>query len=157
MKLIPFHQFNLTLPYDSKQLFQRIFESTEAGSFAQTHSKDKIFIGKLDKNSFKIQKSLGRFTENSFVPIAIGEFVDDGFYCQLSVKMRPSLLTIIFMSIWIAYFAGGFINYISTTSTVSYTYMGFILFGYLLMFLSFWYEVPKAESAIRQVLEVKND
>ncbi len=63
MKLIPFHQFNLTLPYDSKQLFQRMFENTEAGSFGQTHSKDKMFIGKLDKNSFKIQKSLGRFTK----------------------------------------------------------------------------------------------
>ena len=63
MKLIPFHQFNLTLPYDSKQLFQRIFENTEVGSFAQIHSKDKTFIGKLDKNSFKIQKSSGRFTK----------------------------------------------------------------------------------------------
>ena len=154
MKLIPFHQFSLTLPYDSKQLFQRIFENTEAGSFGQTHSKDKIFIGKLDKNGFKIQKSLGRLTKNSFVPIAIGEFVDDGYYCQLSVSMRPSLATLIFMTIWIGYFVKGFIAFTSATSSISYLHLGFILFGYLLMLFSFWYEVLKAESAIRQVLEV---
>ncbi len=74
MKLIPFHQSKHTLPYDSKQLFQHIFENTEATSYGLVHSKEKTFIGKLDKNSFKIQKSLARFTQNSFVPIVISDF-----------------------------------------------------------------------------------
>ncbi len=157
MSVFPFYKFNLILPYDSKQLFQRIFENTEAGSFGQTHSKDKIFIGKLEKNGFKIQKCFGRLTQNSFVPIAIGTYENDGYYCQLSVSMRPPLVTLIFMMIWIGYFVKGLISYFVATSSISYLYLGFILFGYILMLFSFWYEVPKAENAIKNILEVDND
>jgi len=94
---------------------------------------------------------------NLTLPIAIGEFVDDGYYCQLSVKMRPSLATLIFMTIWIGYFVKGLTGYFISTSSISYLYLGFILFGYLLMLFSFWYEVPKAENAIKNVLGVDND
>ncbi len=60
------------------------------------------------------------------------------------------------MSFWFGYFVKGFIAFTSATSSISYLHLGFILFGYLLMLFPFWYEVPKAESAIRQVLGVKN-
>jgi len=154
MQKIPFHRLKLTLPYDNKQVLQRILDNTEAGTFTKKCIDKKIFIGTLTENGFKLQKSLKNYRKNSFAPIVIGHFYNDNYYCQLDVIIRPSILAIAFMIIWVGYFLNILITYYIALSTISYLSLVFILFGYFLMIFAFWSEVPKVEKAIRQVLGV---
>jgi hypothetical protein len=153
MKVLPYYRFKLTLPFNKKQAIQRMLDNTEANSIGKTHSDKNVFIGTLTDNSFKIKKSLEHNSRNSFIPVAKGTMIDDGYYCQLDVKMHPSIITIVFMFIWMSYFVKNFIGYFLATSSISFTFLSLIVFGYLLMFFAFWHEVPKLEKSIRDVFE----
>ena len=152
MKLLPYYSFSHRLPYNKQQAVARVFENTEANSFGKTHSKTKTFIGILTESSFKIKKSLKQ--KKSFMPVAIGQLSDDGYYCQLAVIMRPALFTLVFMFIWFAFFINSSIGFYKATSTISLLYLGLIIFGYLLMNFAFWHEVSETEKAINHVFGV---
>jgi hypothetical protein len=104
MKFIPFHQFEFKLPFNKEEVINRIYDNTILSSLGDNHSRSKIFYGTFTDSAFKISKILNRYYQNSFNPIAIGEIIDDGFYCYVKVTMRPTLPTLLFMSIWIGFF-----------------------------------------------------
>lgn len=153
MKIFLFHQFKLKLPFGKEQALNRIFENTEVSSFGKTKSEQKKFIGSLTDRSFKIKKSLNQYYQNSFNPIARGNLEKEGHHCIVKVNLLPSIPVAVFILCWMAYFLNGLWVYYMATSSVSFVYLTFIVFGYLFMYFAFWHEVPSFESLIKKVLE----
>ena len=155
MNFIPFHQFKLKLPYNKKEVINRIYDNTKPSSFSGNHSQKKIFYGTFTDSSFKISKILKQQYKNSFNPIAISELIDEGYYCRVKIAVRPTLPTLVFMFIWFAFFLKGLVIGLMVYKTLVWFDLGFIIFGYLLLSISFWNEVPKLENSIRGLLEDK--
>jgi len=153
MKFIPFYQFKLKLPYNKDEALSRLYDNTKPSSFGDTHSRTKIFYGTLTDSSFKISKILKWYYENSFNPLAIGKLTDDGYYCHVNVVVRPTLSTLIFMFIWIGFFLKGLVVGLIVSNTIIWFNLGFVAFGYILLSIGFWIEVPKLEIAMRKLLE----
>lgn len=155
MKFIPFHQFDLKLPFNKDEVINRIYDNTKPSSLGDNYSHSKIFYGTFTDSIFKISKTLKQHYRNSFNPIAIGEITDDSYYCHVKVTMRPTLPTLLFMFIWIGYFLKGLVMAFLAVNTIIWINLGFIVFGYLLMSLGFWFEAPKLESSIKKLLDDK--
>ncbi|MBL4660125.1 MAG: hypothetical protein JKY19_07200 [Alcanivoracaceae bacterium] len=152
MKPYPYDKFKIRLPYDCKEAIRRILDNTEPTSFAQSQSKTKIFLGQVNACSFKIQKSI-RY-QNSFLPIAQGKISNDGFYCVVTVTLRLSISTIVFMLIWFGYFIKMIIEYYVVTSEIQLLPASFLLFGYVLVMSGFWFDAPRTEQAIKDVFKL---
>lgn len=152
MNMFPLHHFKITLPFDKKEVMKRIYNNTESSTFAKTRSKDKKFIGTFTDSSFKIKKSLNQNHINSFIPIALGELKNDVHYCNVYIKMRPSILVIIFMLFWMWFFGKALFTYFIVTSAISFFNLAFIILGYFFMNFSFWQEAPETEKLIIEIL-----
>jgi hypothetical protein len=153
MKLLPFHQIVIKPRVTSSEVTSLILENSVADAFGKTHSDTKKFIGTANEAGFKIKNSLSRFYENSFNPIAIGIISKQTNCYKIEVNIRPSIPTLLFMFFWFAYFIKGLNTHMVNHGTIEWILIGFILFGYLLMYFAFWAEAPKLERRIRHLLE----
>ena len=129
--------------------------------FFKKYSYGKAYDGEVYENGFKI-KRISIFG-NSFKPIIIGNIIEDKEQISISIKMRCHYFVMGFMTIW---FGGIFLSLLKNiTKTMSgvniiFEIIGaliFLLFGYLLMTISFKFESIKSRNFFNELFYERNE
>lgn len=115
-------------------------------------SDRKAFEGHLRNNEFEIKRIISY--KNSFLPVISGRLQTAGNSTRITIKMRPHLAVIAFMTIW---FSGiGVFTAIEFTNNdnlngVVFIPIGMLLFGYALMMGSYLFESSRAKLILTEI------
>lgn len=161
MKLLPFVKYELESDFGINEIRERLRENIDIRqSFFNFSYPKNVFHGSLDSSSFKISKTLKR-QKNSFLPVVIGSFYEQGKKTRIHVKMRLDISVIIFLTLWLSGTGGtGLVLLIG--SLLSGTFEGFVLvplgmfaFGATLTLLAFHNGKKKSIVALKEILRAK--
>jgi hypothetical protein len=129
--------------------------------FFKKYSYGKPYDGEIYENGFKIKRI--SIIGNSFLPIIIGNIIEENGKNIINIKMRCHYFTIGFMIIW---FGGNLLillnNIIKAKSSIEIlsgiiASLIFLLFGYLLMTILFKLESIKSKKYFNELFCKKND
>ncbi|MBN2878621.1 MAG: hypothetical protein JXN65_03230 [Clostridia bacterium] len=103
MFLLPFEKFTIKTEKTKEEVLNDIIGNTNAGLLLTLFKGPKFFNGTVDKDTFKLTKSI--FGRNSFMAVMIGKIVEEDYGCRIDVRMRMFLFSNIFFAIFAAIFA----------------------------------------------------
>lgn len=171
MKLLPIQKFELITPYDGERItsiLQRNMcqNQKKAGTYYQMPvAKDgRLLDGKLMENGFLlkeyVEKKEAFYNKNSFEAVAEGTYKQGIGKTTIQVKLGLSKVNKIVFSIWNALICfvvlisivSMIYNYSSSTLGITIVLFLMMLFGYLMMLVSFQVSANKLEQRIRDVL-----
>jgi hypothetical protein len=154
MNILPYKYLELKTSLTADEAKQAIDKSCKKQvfsffSFFNKRDKTKLF-GELDNDTFKLYRNIGY--QNSFLPRAYGHIQTDGFASKVIIRISMSVSTVLFMLVWLS------ISFVSAMASID-KYQGletlipfaFFIFGYTLMSLAFWFEVPKLIHLIENI------
>jgi len=150
MNIVPFESYEIKSEKRPEDILAAIAEKSEKWSFKNVFlSNNKPLTGDVKGSRFKVYRSIKY--RNSFLPVAVVEVKSDGKGSFTKITLRMHAFVAVFISIWlsITLFAGiVFLN--KSTGALSFAPFGMFLFGYLLMQIFFWIEVPKIKILLNQ-------
>ena len=167
------------LPYDKFKLFTRltVFEVQERLAkniepkkvfvFSSFSTRSKPYEGEIVGASFKINRIIGY--RNSFLPVIRGEISTGMEKTEISIIMRPTLGTIVFMSFWLGII--GIVCLVIITVAVRHAGEAFhqrfspgglipfflFAFGYGLMTIGYRVEARKSKNFLRTLWEAEEN
>ncbi|MCL2720748.1 MAG: hypothetical protein FWD47_05360 [Treponema sp.] len=141
MAFIPIEDIQYKTNISPIMVLEILSSNTEKYNILKTifYSYNKIFIGKFDKNNFKLKYNFNLNKKlfiyyNTFDPIAFGKIFTNNNETIINVFMRMNIFDIIFMSIWLGGFVFGIIYFIFLTQ-IDYNFERY--FAILIIFLVF--------------------
>ncbi|MFK7971608.1 MAG: hypothetical protein AB8F95_14680 [Bacteroidia bacterium] len=170
MKYFPFEHITYRSTLDANTILNRLGENIEpvktskmtriaklAGSFGS--NVHKPYSGSIHGMSFSIQRIINY--RNSFLPKIEGELEEDLFGTTITVKMKPHLAILVFMSIWLG-FVGLFLLAMVAVSIRKETFeiitlipVFMLLFGYGLITFGFKHESLKSKKYLAELFEAE--
>ena len=161
MKWLPYENFYIdtNLKPDAAQAALKTEVGPDPGSpFRKIFSQrtESYFLGDVDYGTFQIRRQT--YYRNSFLPRITGTIEPYIGGSRVRVKMKPDMLVIIFMCMWMGFAALGGIVMISVGSktnldSVSLIPFGMFLFGYLLMMGAFKFESIEATRKLAEIFQ----
>lgn len=151
MKLLPFEKCEIESAVSADKLLAALV-ARSAGKHSIDGSTEPL-VGEVEGNGFKCCRAITY--RNSFLPIAVGKVIKNGNGSIIKFYLRPSVFSSIFMFFW---FTPTFLISIllliqgNTAKTVAPIALMFI-FGYLLLQLCFWLEIPKIKEIFHEIIE----
>lgn len=160
MKYLPFKNIIYKTKLSSEEVLNRLDKSVtkhfrRSDTVAHEH---KLFEGIIDGKSFKIQRIIGY--RNSFLPQIIGHIENDRFETRISIRMKPHISILVFMTFYFVFIAIGLVALISYSINSGeikpfiFLPVGMFLFGYGLIVGGFKYESKKSKKQLLKLFEV---
>ena len=156
MTFLPFERLTLRTELRSGELYRRLAAAVEPvrwirNPFSRDH---KPYEGKISSSGFKITRVI--HYRNSFVPIVTGRVRDEGAGCVVEIILRPNVIVVVFMALWLSVVAGGAISIVAEVSrgrsaVAALVPFGLSVFGYALMQAAFVFESRKAKQFLDQL------
>ena len=144
MRIFPFEKYKLKSRLSLKELYASIDESCRLWRFsAYFNDKREPLFGKRIENKFRVYSAF-RY-RNSSKPIAFGTIYDNGEEISVEVTLRPNILVILFVAVWVSSLL--IISYFMPIAP-SLIPIGMAALGYLVMNVCFWFDVPKLKKEI---------
>ncbi|ELC9583625.1 hypothetical protein RJY99_004615 [Vibrio vulnificus] len=152
MKFIPYHDFQFDSELSKDEVLNKIQDRIDKPTTPRRW-KRKEFTGSVFTNSFDISKNLRR--RNSFSPIIKGciEDIDTGVRITILMRMHP--LIIVLMLFWLAFIGVSSVVMLYRAENIELVlFIPIIMFFFGLVFppVSFWSEVRRQETRIRELL-----
>lgn len=146
---LPYHRFEITSSMKRQDAVQALAAHVEPVKWFRfgwpNKANDKRFEGVVSGDSFEIQRVMGY--RNSFAPAVRGEVKSAGAMTQIVITMRPMLIALIFIGVWI--FAS--ITVLITAGPVGVISIVMMLFLYAMVMGGFWFEANKQEATLREI------
>lgn len=166
MKYLPFEKICYSTKVDSVEILKRIEEIIEpkktfslTGVFGRGNLKD--YEGFVKKNEFKINRIIGY--RNSFLPQIKGLVEKDFTGTKVHLKMHLHPFVMLFMCVWFGGVGLGFLAFLPSLlnledfEPLALLPFGMLIFGYLLVTLSFKFESKKTRKYFLELFDAKID
>lgn len=167
MKYLPVEDYTILTRLSVDEVRNRVAENIEPKRNFRialfSMSSTKPYEGELSNNSFTISRIINY--RNSFLPIITGTFFAKDGGTEINIKMRPSILVIVFISIWlgavglvcIGVFIAWIIKLMHLTQNkfspmIFIPYLMFI-FGYALVTIGFKSESNRSKKFLADLFE----
>ncbi|EGQ7700414.1 hypothetical protein D8T49_21915 [Vibrio vulnificus] len=152
MKFIPYHDFQFDSELSKDEVLNKIQDRIDKPTTPRRW-KRKEFTGSVFTNSFDISKNLRR--RNSFSPIIKGCIEDIDTGARITILMRMHPLIIVLMLFWLAFIGVSSVVMLYRAENIELVlFIPIIMFFFGLVFppVSFWSEVRRQETRIRELL-----
>lgn len=159
MKLIPQETFTIDTSMSAPEVKERMMKHAEPKKWLRLFSAEcKFFQGECSDSGFKLSRIISY--RNSFLPIINGKFEEgvNGMKINISISLHP--LVIAFMLLWFVGLGmtclGLLFNFITSPTNSRPAFVvpvGFLLFGWGLMWIGFWPEVRKAKEKLNLIFK----
>jgi hypothetical protein len=116
----------------------------------------RTFQGTVTDDSFEIQRIISY--RNSFLPTVRGTIQADSLGSSVSLTMRPSAFTLIFLVIWLAIAISGALASLASAPAAAQgngrlVPVALVAFVWLMTMGGFYFEAAKAERALIRILK----
>lgn len=165
-KILPFEELLYHSKLTKEELFLHLQNEIEAeksfGLGAHKYSYSKPYIGKVFNNQFEIKRAINY--RNSFLPIIKGEIQDAVNGSKIKIKLKLVDIVKVFMIIWLS---GVFLACIAVGTNFAingfdpetgFTILipfGMLLFGILMVTISFKAESRKSKKDLEEMLQAR--
>lgn len=162
MNYLPFVQFTIQTDLSSTEVQERLQGVIEPKRMWRGLSRDhKPYEGELNGLHFDVRRII--HYRNSFLPMIKGEIRPAAQGSEVTIKMQPHIVVLIFMGLWLTFTGGAFLMVLiaGTTGAMGNDVDwfaplipgGMLLFGYLLVMGGFIFEARKSEEFFRELLQ----
>ena len=148
MNLFPFESYEINSEKKSEDILSAIAAKSEKWSLRNLFlSNNKPLTGDVKGSRFKVYRSIKY--RNSFLPVAVVEVKSLGTGSNAKITLRMHAFVTVFITIWLSMtLLAGIAFLYKSNGAMTFAPFGMFLFGYLLMQICFWIEVPKIKSLL---------
>jgi hypothetical protein len=159
MKFLPWNHYDIQTSLNREKVVELLGSEVEPRkwprfSFSRQHKK---FEGEVTWEGFKIRRII--HYRNSFLPMIHGRFEQVRRGIDIKVRMRLHPVVIAFMCFWFGFLGLGIciigVSVISGKTEFSPFLLipfGMVLFGWLLVSGSFWFEAKRAKALLNDIM-----
>ena len=167
VRVLPFQRLRFHIDAPAEVVENRLGAMVASGRF-YVRSPPQPFRGTIQGAHFKVMRVLGAWARNSWQPVIVGTIVPVPDGTEVRVRMRLHLLVAAFMSIWfggllcatgppvwraLARRFGSDARTVGSSGGADLALVAAIaLAGYAIMSISFWTEVSRARTLLRDGL-----
>jgi hypothetical protein len=149
MKLLPFEKLTIESPKSMEEIHSQIDHSVMPKKLFG-RSEGKPLNGERSNSEFTMYRPIAY--KNSFLPVAFGTVKKDSSGCSIVINFRMNMAVNIFMFFWLSFTLLIGFKFLSKPIDIwSFVPVFMFLFGYGMMYLGFWLEVPKLKKLLRSV------
>ena len=165
MKLLPYDTFEIQTSLTLEETITALKAEVEPKRWLRWFSRDHaLFEGDVSRDGFKIMRIINY--RNSFLPVISGTFKQSQNGINVMIRMGLHPFVMAFMCIWfggviLGLFAVGF-GLASSKMSLSFPLLippAMLIFGWVLVSGSFWFEARKAKPQLLSILhgQIKNE
>ena len=142
MILLPYERSTIKTSLTPQVVQQRLSEQVEARQFLGRWfwERHKPYEGEVDDEGFTIQRII--YTRNSFRPAIHGKIQPEMGGCLIKITMRPSLLVLAFLVIWVLIWCGpvwtAIVSFLANPETSQASSNPIVLFSAVIPFVIYF-------------------
>jgi len=149
MKLLPFEKLTIESKMSMREIYAQIDDSVMPKKLFGSND-GKLLYGERSNSEFTMYRPIAY--NNSFLPIAFGTVNKNSSGCSIEINLRMNMVVSIFMFFWLSFTL--FIGSKVLSKPIDFWFflpLFMFLFGYGMMYLGFWLEVPKLKKLLHSV------
>jgi hypothetical protein len=162
MSLLPYENYFIESTLSESEIISRLQEQIEPKqyvrfAFLKDKNSYKPYEGLITGSTFKINRVI-RY-RNAFLPMIIGEVLQNGSRSRIHIKMQMMTAAVLFMIFWIfiSLFIGG-VFIIIASGNPGFSFAGIVpvvllLFGYSMAIFGFSGESTKAKQFLKDLFQ----
>jgi hypothetical protein len=154
MKYFLFEKYTLSTQLPAAEVRQRLEANLEARQNLPflVRNATRPYIGSLDQNGFVIRRVL--HWHNSWQPITNGHFINTPEGTDISIRIHPHIMPLLFMTFWTFVIASVFIGAIFASALLFALFpLGLLIAAHTLILFNFNKESARTKRFLARLLQ----